>query len=66
VSGVASLGTRGRRFNILSYKKNVFLALYFKLLNQTKGNSINYCDFFNFMISVREAIVIACARRQKM
>lgn len=65
MSDVAALGTRGRRMNILC-KKKIFLAMNFKLLNQIKGNSINDCDFFNFMISVREAIVITCARRQKM
>jgi hypothetical protein len=65
-SVVAPLGTRGGRINILSEKRNCLLALNFKLLNQIKGNLINDCEFFTFIVSVREAIVITCGRRQKM
>jgi hypothetical protein len=36
--------------NILSEKTDFLCSKMIKLLNQTKGNSINDCDFFKFVI----------------
>jgi hypothetical protein len=40
--------------NTLNEKKNYFLcSTIFKLSRQIIGNSINYCDFLKFVVSVR-------------
>jgi hypothetical protein len=36
--------------NILNEKSDFLCSKMFKLLNQIKGNSINKCDFFKFII----------------
>ena len=46
VSGVAVLGTRGTRMNILSEKKKLVFIINFKLVNQRKGHSINDYELF--------------------
>ena len=64
VSGVVSLelavefvqgrSPRSGKMNILNEQKICFLrSTNFKLLRQIKGNSVNNCETFNFVISVR-------------
>jgi collagenase-like PrtC family protease len=42
----------GGKINTLNEEFDILGSTNFKLLSQTKGNSVNNCDFFKFTISV--------------
>jgi len=43
----------GGKINTLNEEFDILCSTNFKLLSQTKGNSVNNCDFFKFTIYVR-------------
>jgi hypothetical protein len=56
---------KGSKMNILNKKINFLCSTNFKFLRQIKENSINNCEFLNFIIFSVTALVIACCRHQK-
>jgi len=56
---------KGGKMNILNEKINFLCSTNFKFLRQMKEDSINNCEFLNFIIFSVAALVIACPTHQK-